>query len=58
MLNLAHDKPRRGTEGVSTGYLGAPPIGRNIWRNGVLHQFWEGMEEEGNLSAWLSPISH
>lgn len=57
-LNLVHDKPRRDPGGVSTGYLGGPPTGRTVGRNGVLHQFREGMEEEGDLSAWLSPISH
>ena len=37
-LSLLHDKLGRGTEGVSTGYLGGLPIGRN----GVLHQTSSG----------------
>ena len=42
-MSLLHDKPRRSTKAVSTGYLGGLPSGRN----GILHQFREGREEEG-----------
>ena len=54
-LSLLHEKPGRGAEGVSTGYLGGLPIGRN----GVLHQFREGREEEGIYRPGFlpSPIS-